>query len=117
MCGMMVKMGTTVKKKKIKKIEDGDTDDNDDDDGDGDDDDDGDDDMKAVVTFEKLLPAAGSGQIQLWQFLLELLSDNRNAGCIAWEGTNGEFKVVLHPFSELYKLFKHLVQRTPQNSC
>lgn len=35
----------------------------------------------------------GSGQIQLWQFLLELLSDSANAGCITWEGTNGEFKL------------------------
>ncbi|XP_062908609.1 protein FEV-like [Mobula hypostoma] len=36
---------------------------------------------------------AGSGQIQLWQFLLELLSDSTNVNCIAWEGTNGEFKL------------------------
>ncbi|KAB1254865.1 Friend leukemia integration 1 transcription factor [Camelus dromedarius] len=36
---------------------------------------------------------AGSGQIQLWQFLLELLSDSANASCITWEGTNGEFKM------------------------
>ncbi|KAK3086185.1 hypothetical protein FSP39_014897 [Pinctada imbricata] len=36
----------------------------------------------------------GSGQIQLWQFLLELLSDRRNCGCITWEGSNGEFKLV-----------------------
>nr|AZI70831.1 transcriptional regulator ERG-like protein, isoform 1 [Crepidula fornicata] len=36
----------------------------------------------------------GSGQIQLWQFLLELLSDSANAGSITWEGTNGEFKLV-----------------------
>lgn len=36
---------------------------------------------------------SGSGQIQLWQFLLELLSDSGNAGCITWEGTNGEFKL------------------------
>lgn len=36
----------------------------------------------------------GSGQIQLWQFLLELLSDRRNGTCIAWEGSNGEFKLV-----------------------
>lgn len=36
----------------------------------------------------------GSGQIQLWQFLLELLTDNGNASCITWEGTNGEFKLV-----------------------
>uniref|UniRef100_A0A183C5G3 ETS domain-containing protein n=1 Tax=Globodera pallida TaxID=36090 RepID=A0A183C5G3_GLOPA len=39
------------------------------------------------------LAAAGSGQIQLWQFLLELLSDQRNAEMITWEGTDGEFKV------------------------
>ena len=37
---------------------------------------------------------AGSGQIQLWQFLLELLSDSGNSNCITWEGTNGEFKLV-----------------------
>ena len=39
------------------------------------------------------LSPPGSGQIQLWQFLLELLSDSANAGCITWEGTNGEFKM------------------------
>lgn len=39
------------------------------------------------------LSPPGSGQIQLWQFLLELLSDSGNAGCITWEGTNGEFKL------------------------
>lgn len=43
-----------------------------------------------VVWF---LSLAGSGQIQLWQFLLELLSDSSNAACITWEGTNGEFKL------------------------
>lgn len=36
---------------------------------------------------------SGGGQIQLWQFLLELLSDSRNSQIIAWEGTNGEFKL------------------------
>ncbi|XP_043931154.1 protein FEV isoform X2 [Protopterus annectens] len=36
----------------------------------------------------------GSGQIQLWQFLLELLSDRSNMNCITWEGTNGEFKLI-----------------------
>ncbi|XP_041963987.1 fli-1 proto-oncogene, ETS transcription factor-related sequence isoform X1 [Alosa sapidissima] len=35
----------------------------------------------------------GSGQIQLWQFLLELLSETTNAHIITWEGTNGEFKM------------------------
>ncbi|GBM44469.1 DNA-binding protein D-ETS-3 [Trichonephila clavipes] len=39
------------------------------------------------------LATSGSGQIQLWQFLLELLSDSSNANCITWEGTNGEFKL------------------------
>ena len=37
--------------------------------------------------------SSGSGQIQLWQFLLELLSDSSNSNCITWEGTNGEFKM------------------------
>ncbi|XP_048389748.1 protein FEV [Stegostoma tigrinum] len=36
----------------------------------------------------------GSGQIQLWQFLLELLSDGSNINCITWEGANGEFKLI-----------------------
>uniref|UniRef100_A0A8C3RX97 Fli-1 proto-oncogene, ETS transcription factor n=1 Tax=Chelydra serpentina TaxID=8475 RepID=A0A8C3RX97_CHESE len=44
-------------------------------------------------TTEQQRPQPGSGQIQLWQFLLELLSDSSNANCITWEGTNGEFKM------------------------
>ncbi|XP_050766929.1 Friend leukemia integration 1 transcription factor isoform X4 [Gymnogyps californianus] len=44
-------------------------------------------------TTEQQRPQPGSGQIQLWQFLLELLSDSSNASCITWEGTNGEFKM------------------------
>lgn len=36
----------------------------------------------------------GSGQIQLWQFLLELLADQTNSSCISWEGRNGEFKLL-----------------------
>lgn len=36
---------------------------------------------------------SGSGQIQLWQFLLELLADPGNASFVAWEGNNGEFKL------------------------
>ncbi|XP_047471027.1 Friend leukemia integration 1 transcription factor-like [Penaeus chinensis] len=40
------------------------------------------------------LSAQGSGQIQLWQFLLELLSDPANAAVITWEGTAGEFKIL-----------------------
>ncbi|CAJ0562274.1 unnamed protein product, partial [Mesorhabditis spiculigera] len=39
--------------------------------------------------------ALGSGQIQLWQFLLELLAEPHcHAHCISWEGGNGEFKLV-----------------------
>uniref|UniRef100_A0A7E4ZRP6 ETS domain-containing protein n=1 Tax=Panagrellus redivivus TaxID=6233 RepID=A0A7E4ZRP6_PANRE len=40
------------------------------------------------------LAASGSGQIQLWQFLMELLSDQGNSNVITWEGTQGEFKLV-----------------------
>jgi len=36
----------------------------------------------------------GTGQIQLWQFLLELLTDTNHAAIISWEGTNGEFKLI-----------------------
>ncbi|CAH8584018.1 unnamed protein product [Schistosoma turkestanicum] len=36
----------------------------------------------------------GSGQIQLWQFLLELLADSQNIACITWEGNDGEFKLI-----------------------
>ena len=41
-----------------------------------------------------MIHISGSGQIQLWQFLLELLSDSRNASFITWEGTSGEFKLL-----------------------
>ncbi|XP_003368363.1 DNA-binding protein D-ETS-3, partial [Trichinella spiralis] len=41
-----------------------------------------------------IFPILGTGQIQLWQFLLELLSDNSNAAFITWEGINGEFKLI-----------------------
>ena len=44
--------------------------------------------------FKNNIQILGSGQIQLWQFLLELLSDSRNAESITWEGTQGEFKLV-----------------------
>ena len=37
----------------------------------------------------------GTGQIQLWQFLLEILADPAvNASCIRWEGPNGEFTML-----------------------
>ena len=37
---------------------------------------------------------AGGGQVQLWQFLLELLIDNSNRSCIRWEDLSGEFRIV-----------------------
>ena len=37
---------------------------------------------------------ATSRQIQLWQFLLELLADPVNDDCITWEDDQGEFKLV-----------------------
>ncbi|XP_046337148.1 uncharacterized protein LOC124118893 [Haliotis rufescens] len=36
---------------------------------------------------------AGGGQVQLWQFLLELLTDQDNEVCIKWEGSEGEFRM------------------------
>ena len=38
--------------------------------------------------------AGNNGQIQLWQFLLELLTDPRMQDCISWVGVNGEFKLL-----------------------
>lgn len=34
-----------------------------------------------------------NGQIQLWQFLLELLGDKSRRSVIQWVGTEGEFKL------------------------
>lgn len=36
---------------------------------------------------------AGSGPIQLWQFLLELLTDKTCQGFISWTGDGWEFKL------------------------
>eukprot|EP00095_Tigriopus_kingsejongensis_P003286 maker-scaffold781_size98004-snap-gene-0.22 protein:Tk03286 transcript:maker-scaffold781_size98004-snap-gene-0.22-mRNA-1 annotation:"friend leukemia integration 1 transcription factor isoform x4" len=46
-----------------------------------------------MLSTSRGIISQGSGQIQLWQFLLELLADSGNSGIIAWEGTNGEFKL------------------------
>ena len=46
-----------------------------------------------LTSTSRGLVSQGSGQIQLWQFLLELLSDAANSTIITWEGTNGEFKL------------------------
>ena len=38
--------------------------------------------------------SSGSGPIQLWQFLLELLTDRDCQNCIAWTGREWEFKLI-----------------------
>ena len=38
--------------------------------------------------------SSSGGPIQLWQFLLELLSDKSCNGCISWTGNQWEFKMV-----------------------
>ena len=45
-------------------------------------------------TSRLVASAGGSGQIQLWQFLMELLGDSSCRKIIAWEGTAGEFKII-----------------------
>ena len=37
--------------------------------------------------------SGNNGQIQLWQFLLELLTDKTHREVIQWNGTDGEFKL------------------------
>ena len=43
---------------------------------------------------ERIIISTGSGQVQLWQFLLELLTDSSNEACIRWIGSGGEFRMV-----------------------
>jgi len=38
--------------------------------------------------------SGNNGQIQLWQFLLELLTEADYRDCIRWEGDEGEFKLI-----------------------
>ena len=47
-----------------------------------------------VVFFFFFSPSAGSGPIQLWQFLLELLTDRDCQNCISWTGRDWEFKLI-----------------------
>ncbi|XP_076321311.1 uncharacterized protein LOC143230896 [Tachypleus tridentatus] len=50
--------------------------------------------LKALNDVGSRLASQGSGQIQLWQFLLQLLSEEKNSNFITWEGTDGEFKLI-----------------------
>ena len=38
--------------------------------------------------------SGNNGQVQLWQFLLELLTDAENRDSIQWQGEDGEFKLI-----------------------
>ncbi|XP_041840398.1 transforming protein p54/c-ets-1-like [Melanotaenia boesemani] len=46
---------------------------------------------KAVIPAAILAGYTGSGPIQLWQFLLELLTDRSCQSCISWTGDGWEF--------------------------
>uniref|UniRef100_A0A3B5L1L2 ETS domain-containing protein n=1 Tax=Xiphophorus couchianus TaxID=32473 RepID=A0A3B5L1L2_9TELE len=46
-----------------------------------------------LAGYTGYLPPTGSGPIQLWQFLLELLTDRSCQSCISWTGDEWEFKL------------------------
>ncbi|KAI0985234.1 hypothetical protein GJ496_007534 [Pomphorhynchus laevis] len=50
--------------------------------------------LKSKELYGFIAGHLGAGQIQLWQFLLELLSDNENGDIISWQGNRGEFKLI-----------------------
>ena len=52
------------------------------------------DEAQALIPANVLAGYQGSGPIQLWQFLLELLTDKSCQHCIAWTGDAWEFKLV-----------------------
>lgn len=45
-------------------------------------------------TLIAILSIGNNGQIQLWQFLLELLTEKQHRDVIQWVGTEGEFKLI-----------------------
>ncbi|XP_031640691.1 DNA-binding protein Ets97D-like [Contarinia nasturtii] len=53
-----------------------------------------------TLNVETVLPSnqgnrtGNNGQIQLWQFLLEILNDKEHRNIIQWHGNQGEFKLV-----------------------
>lgn len=49
--------------------------------------------IKVDTEGHVLLLLGNNGQIQLWQFLLELLTDKDARDCISWVGEEGEFKL------------------------
>ncbi|TNM93469.1 hypothetical protein fugu_001645 [Takifugu bimaculatus] len=49
---------------------------------------------RAVIPAAILAGYTGTGPIQLWQFLLELLTDRSCQSCISWTGDGWEFKLM-----------------------
>jgi len=45
------------------------------------------------ITGRRMSLTGNNGQIQLWQFLLELLGDKKSKSVIQWVGRDGEFKL------------------------
>ena len=72
------------------------------------------------VDGQPMIPATmlagyqGSGPIQLWQFLLELLTDRNCQQYISWTGDGWEFK--LTDPDEVKKVFLNLAASNPGNS-
>jgi len=53
----------------------------------------------SIQMSSQIMPSPGNksgnnGQVQLWQFLLELLTDADNRDSIQWQGIEGEFKLI-----------------------
>ena len=48
---------------------------------------------KGGVNGKRMSLTGNNGQIQLWQFLLELLGDKNSKSVIQWVGNDGEFKL------------------------
>uniref|UniRef100_A0A4W6FAB7 ETS domain-containing protein n=1 Tax=Lates calcarifer TaxID=8187 RepID=A0A4W6FAB7_LATCA len=48
---------------------------------------------KLFIDADFAVVSIGSGPIQLWQFLLELLTDRSCQSCISWTGDGWEFKL------------------------
>ena len=46
-----------------------------------------------LLNFLPRFSSTGGGQIQLWQFILELLADVKNLACISWDNNEGQFTV------------------------
>ncbi|XP_067618151.1 DNA-binding protein Ets97D isoform X2 [Eurosta solidaginis] len=46
------------------------------------------------IASNTCMGSGNNGQVQLWQFLLEILTDREHNNIIQWVGTDGEFKLI-----------------------